>query len=67
MDLEAGYRSFSMLGKHHLATTIKLFFPLQGGIPTLNSVAYELLSDTPNAFCDEALPKLSTEYIVIGD
>lgn len=67
MDLEAGYRSFSMLGKHRLTTTIKLFFPLQGGIPTLNSAAYELLSDTAGAFCDEALPKLSTEFIVIGD
>ena len=67
MDLEAGYRSFSMLGKHRLTTTIKLFFPLQGGIPTLNSAAYGLLSDTAGAFCDEALPKLSTEFIVIGD
>jgi len=67
MDLEAGYRSFSMLGKHRLTTSIKLFFPLQGGIPVLNSKAYPLLEDTAGAYCDEALPKLSTEYLVIGE
>ena len=67
MDLEAGYRSFSILGEHRLATSVKLFFPLKAGIPLLNSEAYQRLENTPGAIFDEALPKLSTEFLVIGE
>ena len=67
LDLEAGFRCFTMLNQHRLTTTVKLFFPLNGGHPILNSDAHQAISELPHAYADEALPKLSTEYLVLAE
>src|SRR5690606_40506488 len=67
LDLESAYRPFSVNGKHYLALSCKLFFPLQGGYPLTCTEAYGPAGQQITAFTDELLPKLSTEYAIAGE
>ncbi len=67
LDLEAGFRTFSFNKKHHLAVSLKLYFPLLGGDPLLFCDAYQKMANLDTPFLDEGLPKVNAEFFTVGD
>jgi len=67
LDIESGYRTISVNGENYLVITSKIYFPLNGGYPLTGSQAYGLLKEQAIQYADEFSPKLSTEYLVVGN
>lgn len=67
LDIETSYRTLSVNGDHFMVVSSKLFFPLEGGDPLTGSQAYGTLQEQAVAYNDELHPKLSTEFLVVGN
>ncbi|WP_419811099.1 DUF2169 family type VI secretion system accessory protein [Bacterioplanoides sp.] len=66
-DLESAYRTLMVDGKYYVVLSSKLFFSLQDGEPLTGSQAYETLKEQALEFNDEMYPKLSSEFLVVGE